>query len=38
MFSEIQNVNRPSSPGASFRAAVNEEKLNKIFSREEKNE
>lgn len=26
MFSEIQNVNRPSSPGASFRAAVNEEK------------
>lgn len=26
MFSEIQNINRPSSPGAGFRAAVNEEK------------
>ncbi len=26
MFSEIQNVNRPPSPGACFRAAVNEEK------------
>ena len=26
MFSEIQNINRPSSPGAHFRAAVNEEK------------